>query len=69
MSAVLLVPRVYISPATVAISLVALAILGAVAAQAGGAPRLKGSLRVTFWGAVAMAATAGVGYLFGTSVA
>jgi vacuolar iron transporter family protein len=48
-------------------SLICLAILGAVAAQAGGAPILTGSLRVMFWGVLAMAATAGVGALFGTT--
>ncbi len=49
-------------------SLVFLAILGAVAAKAGGAGMLKGSLRVLFWGAIAMAVTAGVGKLFGAVV-
>jgi VIT1/CCC1 family predicted Fe2+/Mn2+ transporter len=42
-----------------------LAALGAIAAQAGGAPRLRGAMRVTFWGAAAMMATALVGRLFG----
>ncbi len=49
-------------------SLLALAILGAVAARAGGANVVKGMLRVTFWGALAMAATTGVGALFDTVV-
>jgi|ERR1043166_9013622 VIT1/CCC1 family predicted Fe2+/Mn2+ transporter len=49
-------------------SLVFLAILGAVAAHAGGASMLKGSIRVLFWGAIAMAATALVGRLFGATV-
>ena len=49
-------------------SLVFLAILGAVAAKAGGAGMVKGSLRVLFWGAIAMAVTAGVGKLFGAVV-
>jgi VIT1/CCC1 family predicted Fe2+/Mn2+ transporter len=48
-----------------ALSLVFLATLGGVAAHAGGAPRLQGALRVTFWGALAMLLTAGVGSLFG----
>ncbi len=52
--------------ATVSVtSLVFLALLGAVAARAGGAPLLKSVWRVTFWGALAMAATAGAGMLFG----
>jgi VIT1/CCC1 family predicted Fe2+/Mn2+ transporter len=46
-------------------SLVCLAILGALAAQAGGAPVTMGALRVTFWGALAMGVTAGVGRIFG----
>ena len=46
-------------------SLFFLAVLGAVAAQAGGAAVMTGAWRVTFWGALAMAATAGVGSLFG----
>lgn len=50
-------------------SLLCLGILGAVAARAGGASLVTGALRVTFWGAIAMAATALVGKLFGTTVA
>jgi len=42
-----------------------LALLGGVSARAGGAPIAKPVIRVTFWGALAMAATAGVGALFG----
>ena len=53
---------------TAASSLAFLALLGAVAANAGGASMLRGSARVLFWGAIAMAATALVGRLFGTSV-
>ena len=49
-------------------SLLFLALLGAVAAVAGGASPIKGAARVTFWGALAMALTAGVGALFGTTV-
>jgi vacuolar iron transporter family protein len=47
-------------------SLVFLALLGGLAARAGGAGVTVGALRVTFWGALAMALTAGVGALFGT---
>jgi VIT1/CCC1 family predicted Fe2+/Mn2+ transporter len=46
-------------------SIVFLAILGGLAAYMGRAPLLRGVLRVTFWGALAMAITAGVGLLFG----
>jgi VIT1/CCC1 family predicted Fe2+/Mn2+ transporter len=49
-------------------ALVLLTVLGAVAARVGGAPIIKGALRVAFWGALAMAASAGVGKLFGTQV-
>lgn len=45
-------------------SLVFLAFLGGLAAKAGGASLMPGALRVTFWGALAMLATAGVGMLF-----
>ena len=51
-------------PAVVIASLVFLAMLGAIAARTGGAPVGVGVLRVTFWGAMAMAATAGIGRLF-----
>jgi VIT1/CCC1 family predicted Fe2+/Mn2+ transporter len=50
-------------------SLLFLALLGGLAARAGGASVLLGALRVTFWGALAMAVTAGVGALFGTATA
>jgi len=49
-------------------SLFFLALLGALAAYAGGARILTGMMRVTFWGALAMAITAGIGALFGTVV-
>ncbi len=48
-------------------SLVFLALLGGVAARVGGAGVVLGAARVTFWGALAMAMTAGVGMLFGTA--
>jgi VIT1/CCC1 family predicted Fe2+/Mn2+ transporter len=47
------------------LSMVFLSVLGGVAARAGGAPVLRASIRVSFWGALAMALTAGVGRLFG----
>lgn len=49
-------------------SLLLLALLGGLAARAGGAGVLIGALRVTFWGGLAMAITAGIGWLFGTIV-
>jgi VIT1/CCC1 family predicted Fe2+/Mn2+ transporter len=48
-------------------SLVCLAVLGGLAARAGGASPTKGALRVTFWGALAMALTTAVGALFGAA--
>ncbi len=49
-------------------SLLFLALLGSLAAKVGGAPVIKAAFRVTFWGALAMALTAGVGALFGVAV-
>ena len=49
-------------------SILLLALLGGFGAHAGGAPVMKAALRVTFWGALAMALTAGVGALFGAVV-
>ena len=51
-----------------AASLVFLALLGALGAKAGGAGIVRPTLRVTFWGALAMAITAGIGHLLGTVV-
>lgn len=48
-------------------SLVFLALLGSLAARAGGAPVISAAWRVTLWGALAMALTAGVGALFGVA--
>ncbi len=53
-------------PLVSGISLVFLAVLGGLAARVGGASVTTGAVRVTFWGALAMALTAGVGALFGT---
>ena len=63
-----LVPEAAISLWVTALSLAFLAVLGAVGAKAGGAQVWRGVLRVTFWGAVAMAVTALVGKLFGAVV-
>jgi VIT1/CCC1 family predicted Fe2+/Mn2+ transporter len=61
-------PAKALIPAIMPASLLFLAGLGAVAARAGGASVVIGAFRVTFWGALAMAATALIGYLFGTTV-
>jgi vacuolar iron transporter family protein len=63
-----LVPEAQLTLWVTALSLIFLAVLGAVGAKAGGASVLRGVWRVTFWGAVAMAVTALVGKLFGAVV-
>ena len=55
-------------PCAAAVSLVCLLILGILGARAGGAPLGPSVLRVSFWGALAMAVTAGIGTIFGTAV-
>ncbi len=62
------VPQPMFIPLVSGMSLLFLALLGGVAASVGGANVFSGAARVTFWGALAMAATAGVGALFGTSL-
>jgi VIT1/CCC1 family predicted Fe2+/Mn2+ transporter len=61
-------PSAYLVPMVSLASLVFLAVLGAVGAKAGGADVVRATARVTFWGALAMAATAGIGKIFGTIV-
>lgn len=65
---VLIAPTDKLVPIVTVASLAFLAMLGAIGARAGGADPIKGMARVTFWGAIAMAATAGIGRLFGTVV-
>ncbi len=65
---VLLTPRVALIPIVTGFAILFLALLGGFGAYAGGAPVVKAALRVTFWGALAMALTAGVGALFGATV-
>ncbi len=65
---VLVSPTQYLVPAVSIASLLFLALLGAIGARAGGANVLRATARVTFWGALAMAATAGIGAWFGTVV-
>ena len=61
----LLAPEATVTLWVAGATVVALAGLGALGAAAGGATHLRGAARVTFWGALAMAITAGVGALFG----
>ena len=65
---VLISPRGALVPIVAIASLFFLALLGAIGAKTGGADVLKGTVRVTFWGALAMAITAGIGAIFGTVV-
>jgi VIT1/CCC1 family predicted Fe2+/Mn2+ transporter len=64
---VLLVAPAHLMAAIAGSSLVFLALLGGFAARTGGAGVANGAARVTFWGALAMLVTAGVGALFGTA--
>ena len=66
--AVMLPPPLWVVPVASGASLICLAALGALAAQVGGGSAWRGAVRVAFWGALAMLATAGVGALFGTTV-
>lgn len=65
---VLVAPRPALVIAVSLASLAFLALLGAIGARAGGAPVMKAVVRVTFWGAFAMAVTASIGRLVGTVV-
>ncbi|MFY9329484.1 MAG: VIT1/CCC1 transporter family protein, partial [Georgfuchsia sp.] len=65
---VFVVPGTKLVPVVFGVTLVFLAVLGALAAFAGGAPIARAAVRVTFWGALAMALTAAVGALFGKIV-
>ena len=62
---VLVMPRAYLAWGVAGGSIVFLVLLGILGARAGGAPVLRATIRVTFWGALAMAITAAVGLLFG----
>lgn len=63
-----LAPSTSLSIVTMIVTMIALGVLGGLAAWAGGASVAKGTLRVMFWGAAAMAITALVGRLFGANV-
>lgn len=64
----LIAPADYVIAAVAAATLIALAILGALGAWAGGANSFRAIARVTFWGALALVVTAAIGRLFGTAV-
>ena len=62
----IIVPNTSLIPVVSGTSLAFLALLGGLAARTGGASIMKGAMRVTLWGALAMGLTAGIGALFGT---
>lgn len=66
---VALAPLTQVVPGVAACTLVSLCGLGLVSAHAGGAPKLRAALRVSFWGTLAMVLTFAVGRLFGVAVA
>jgi VIT1/CCC1 family predicted Fe2+/Mn2+ transporter len=68
LAAVGVIPEPARAAGTVAVTLLALGLLGDLGARLGGAPRAPATVRVVAWGAVAMAVTAGIGALVGTVV-
>ena len=65
---VVVAPAAVLVPVVSVASLAFLAVLGAIGAKAGGADLMRATARVTFWGALAMALTAGIGKIFGTVI-
>lgn len=63
-----LVPQSLLTVMVTGSALILLSVLGALAARVGGASQVRGALRVTFWGALAMGVSAVIGRLFGTAV-
>ncbi|TAJ54498.1 MAG: VIT family protein [Nevskiaceae bacterium] len=68
LATVMLAPPARLAEVSSATALLTLLVLGGIAARAGGAPVLRGAVRVAFWGALAMALTAGIGRWFGAVV-
>lgn len=66
-AAAALVPRTAMTPAIIAVSLFALAVLGAMSARLAGASMVRGMVRIVFWGTAAMALTSAVGRIFGVA--
>jgi vacuolar iron transporter family protein len=65
---ILIAPENFLISFVIATSIILLALLGGFGAHVGGAPVVRAAVRVTFWGALAMGLTAGVGTLFGAVV-
>lgn len=68
LSIVLVASAAHLMVSVITASLLSLALLGMLAAYTGGSGRVKSACRVTFWGALAMGLTAGIGSVFGTAV-
>lgn len=66
--AALFAPAPAVIPSVLIVTVLALAVLGALGAKAGAAPMLPATMRVVGWGVFAMAVTAAVGWVFGVSV-
>jgi len=66
--AALLAPHGYITPVVAFVSLLSLILLGIMSARAGGANRLRATMRILFWGSAAMIVTGLVGHLIGVAV-
>lgn len=64
----LLAPAAFVTPVVALVSLLALVLLGLASAKAGGAQKLKATIRIVFWGVVAMLVTGLIGAAFGTVV-
>ena len=67
LAVVVLSPAQNLIPLVAGVALISLAVLGALAAKAGGAKVLPSVMRITFWSALAMGVTAGIGILFGVA--
>ena len=67
LAAAFLTPQNLLAPVVAVVAILVLAGLGVLGARAGGASMLHGAIRVTFWSALAMAVTAGIGALFGST--
>lgn len=65
---ILITPIKLLIPVVSTVSLLSLVLLGVLSARVGGANPLKGAIRVGFWGALAMAITAGIGTFFGAAI-
>ena len=66
--AVIVGPAQHLVIAVSSASLICLAVLGAVGVKTGGANMFRATIRVTFWGALAMTVTAGIGLVIGKAV-